>query len=79
MTSSQASLVIGKGGETVTQLRQLTGCLLKLSNTSHRFPGTDRQAPKVFENFQKSLMHRREVGEAVAFPPLRIFENLVYQ
>lgn len=43
VTSSQASLVIGKGGETVTQLRQLTGCLLKLSNTSHRFPGTDRQ------------------------------------
>lgn len=43
VTSSQASLVIGKGGETVTQLRQLTGCLLKLSNTAHRFPGTDRQ------------------------------------
>jgi RNA-binding protein Nova len=43
MSSVQASVIIGKGGGTVAGLRQQTGCLLKLSSTTSRFPGTDKQ------------------------------------
>jgi predicted RNA-binding protein YlqC (UPF0109 family) len=43
MSSVQASVIIGKGGQTVASLRQQTGCLLKLSSTTSRFPGTDKQ------------------------------------
>jgi len=43
MSTVQASVIIGKGGQTVAGLRQQTGCLMKLSSTTSRFPGTDKQ------------------------------------